>query len=197
MEVARVIYPVETLGPGKRIGVWTTGCSKRCAHCINPELWEADSKREIPVSQLAASIQLIFQKQTVDGITISGGDPLEQKEELLRLLHELHPLGLDILLYTGYTLEEIEFNLSTAEFKALQKNVSVLIDGRYDHELNDNRCPLRGSTNQVIHFFDVLVKPRYERYCCEQGRQIQNFHYSGGLVSVGIHNREEPIHGDH
>jgi len=149
------------------------------------------------VPQLAAQIKAIAQKQHVEGVTISGGDPMEQKDDLLRLLQTLSPLGLDILLYTGYTLEEIECGWSTVEFQILRENASVLIDGRYVHALNDNRCPLRGSTNQTIHYFDVSAKIKYECYCRERSRQIQNFHYSGGLISVGIHNREEQVHGNH
>ena len=39
--IDRIYAPVTTLGPGKRIALWTSGCSKRCEGCANPELWEA------------------------------------------------------------------------------------------------------------------------------------------------------------
>jgi len=195
MQLARVIYPVETLGPGKRIAIWTAGCSKRCEKCINPELWNSNESREIAVLVLLKQIEQTAENNQVDGITITGGDPLEQKEALLELISNLHPVFQDILIYTGFTLDEINKEWDDLELETLHKNTGVLIDGRYSHELNDNLCPLRGSSNQEIHYFDESLQPTYEKYLCERGRCIQNFYGSTGLISVGIHNREEYING--
>jgi anaerobic ribonucleoside-triphosphate reductase activating protein len=193
MEIARVIYPVETLGPGMRIGIWTIGCSKHCDHCINPELWGHDPMRDISVARLVEQIKASAKNCKVDGITITGGDPLEQKNDVLRLLRELRPLFRDILIYTGYTLDEIDSEWQAHEIEALRTHAGVLIDGRYVHELNDNLCPLRGSNNQTMHFFDESLKGDYDKYCSEKGRALQNFYYSAGAISVGIHNREDSM----
>lgn len=195
MEIERIIYPVETLGPGKRIVIWTIGCSKHCEKCINPELWEKNANHDIPISQIVAQIKHLTIRQCVDGITISGGDPLEQREEFLNLIQALRPLCCDILVYTGYTLDEIDRLWSENERTSLRSNVSVLIDGRYRHELNDNHCPLCGSTNQVIHYFDEECEGIYGKYCNDKGRTLQTFHYSRGSISVGIHNKEENSDG--
>ena len=189
MEIARMIFPVTTLGPGNRLALWTIGCSKHCEKCINPDLWEADSTRNIPVEKLAKKITKVFETNKVDGITISGGDPLEQKADFLELMNLLHPICQDILVYTGYTIREIQDSWQVADCKSLQENVGVLIDGQYIHELNDNHCPLRGSQNQVIHYFDESLKENYERYRKNNGRKLQSFHYSNGSVSVGIYKK--------
>jgi anaerobic ribonucleoside-triphosphate reductase activating protein len=158
--------------------------------CISPELWEEDSTRNILIGEFVQKIKKLFESNKVDGITITGGDPLEQKDEFLSLLGLLHPICQDILVYTGYTMSELHKLWHESEIKLLEEYVGVLIDDRYIHELNDNCCPLRGSLNQEIYYFDETLKDIYEKYCTENGRKIQTLHYGSGAISVGIHNRE-------
>ncbi len=65
-------------------------------------------------------------------------------------------------------------------------NISVLIDGEYIEELNDNSL-LRGSSNQNIIILDEKKKDRYEYYLRTETNRIQNFFVADGVVSVGIH----------
>jgi len=191
MLIERLFYPIETLGIGKRIALWTCGCSKCCPKCISPEIWESDIKKDVPVPQLIKAIKKIIRENEVDGITISGGDPLEQAEEVLELISHLQEICHDILLYTGFTLPELCTVLSREQYKRLKKDIAVLIDGRYIDELNDNKSPLIGSTNQMVHFFDESLKPKYDEYCRLNERRVQNIFYDKNMISVGIHNREE------
>ena len=78
MYVDRILYPIETLGPGKRIVIWTVGCTKHCAHCANPELWDPAGRNNIAIKDLAQIIGNLCRENSVDGITFTGGDPLEQ-----------------------------------------------------------------------------------------------------------------------
>lgn len=189
MLIDRVLYPVTTLGPGNRLVIWTVGCSKHCHKCANPELWEFDQNRDVSIDVLCMSIKHALNGRLLDGITITGGDPLEQASELNSLLEKLKKETNDIAVYTGYTLEEAEMLLPHNLMKSLRKHISVLIDGPYIDELNDNQCALRGSSNQMIHFFDSAVRQKYEQYI-QQGRKVQNIFYGNQIMSVGIHNRE-------
>lgn len=189
MLIDRVIFPVTALGPGERIAIWTQGCSKRCKNCASRELWEKDSAKDIAVDKLIESIREYIGDETVDGITITGGDPLEQPEELSVLLERLHMFSHDILLYTGYEYGELQERLGPACLEQLRKTVSVLIDGRYIDQMNDNKSALIGSVNQTIHYLDESVREKYEEYI-RKGRQIQNIYYGKSLMSVGIHNKE-------
>jgi anaerobic ribonucleoside-triphosphate reductase activating protein len=190
MLIERVFYPIETLGIGKRIALWTSGCSKRCPNCVSPEMWAPDPRKNIPVSQLVKAIRGIIAENQVDGLTISGGDPLEQAEEVLELIAQLHGLLPDILLYTGFTLQELQELLTAEQFRRLKANTGVLIDGRYIDALNDNRSPLIGSTNQVIHYFDESLRPEYEAWHRANKRRVQNIYWENRFLSVGIHNKE-------
>ena len=189
MQIERILYPVETLGPGRRLAIWTVGCTKGCFGCISRELWTPRPDKDIPISRLIAIIKKIIAEKEVDGITISGGDPLEQRGELLKLLIEIHPICDDILVYTGYTLSEIKERWTKNDFNCLISNITVLIDGRYIDALNDNMSPLIGSTNQTLHFFNEGKRDKYIRYCREEGRSIQNIINGDRLISIGIHNK--------
>ncbi|MDR1135084.1 MAG: radical SAM protein [Clostridiales Family XIII bacterium] len=103
MNIARILYPVKVLGPGNRIGIWLSGCPRRCKGCSNPELWEWRSEFELSVSEVRKLIMKIAAASSVDGFTISGGEPMVQAEELAGLVDCLKTVSGDILIYTGYT----------------------------------------------------------------------------------------------
>lgn len=178
MYVARILYPVEVLGPGKRVGIWFCGCPRRCRGCSNPELWEFQERYETSPETIYRLVQDIAENNPVDGFTITGGDPMYQPGELQHLLLRLKTVSDDILVYTGYRLEELETDWLA--------DISVLIDGEYIEELNDNSF-LRGSSNQNIIILDEKKKDRYECYLQKETNKIQNFFVGDGTVSVGIH----------
>lgn len=182
MYIDRVLYPVQALGPGNRIVIWTAGCRQRCIGCANPELWTQHPEQEIAPQRLADSIRRMI-RESADGITISGGEPFLQASELSELL-ELLPFQGDILVFSGYTYETL---LENDANQALLKKTDVLIDGAYQDDLNDGKSALRGSVNQRILYLNPQVKDRYEQYL-HQGRLIQNFVYDYHIISVGIHN---------
>ena len=189
MYVERILYPVETLGPGKRIAVWTAGCTKRCINCANPELWDVHNKNGKDVVDLAQIIHNIAKENIVDGITFTGGDPLEQPNEMLQLLRLIKPEIDDILVYTGYQYSDLSILLSSDDMKAIEELITVLIDGPYIDELNDNKSSLRGSLNQEIIYFDKRYESNYKKYL-SNGRKIQNMMLGTKLISVGIHNKK-------
>ena len=189
MQIDRIFYPIKSLGPGDRLVIWTVGCTKRCYMCSNKELWESNKAKDFEIESMVELINRTLEGRIIDGITITGGDPLEQYDELVELLRLLKNLTDDILIYTGYTIEELIDIIGTKAFCEFTELCSVLIDGKYRDELNDGKCVLRGSTNQIIHFFDESLCEKYDKYI-NQGRKIQNIFSDNRLISIGIHNRE-------
>lgn len=185
MNIARILYPVKVLGIGKRVGIWVCGCSRKCNGCSNPELWARKPKYEITLDNLKNVIKNVAASNEIDGFTITGGEPFEQAEELSELITFLKLLNEDILIYTGYSLNDLRSNPS-GDIQSILDSISVLIDGEYIEERNTD-APLRGSDNQKISILNPKYKDCYEKYFETAHNQIQNFTTTDGVVSVGIH----------
>ena len=182
LSIARIFYPVKTLGPGNRVGIWTTGCSRRCAGCISPELQYYDKEKELAVEDIVDMIHSI--PHSIDGFTISGGEPFWNSIALDALIQKLVKINDDILIYTGYTLNELRQS-SMPKVENILNNCAVLIDGPYIVERNNN-CGLRGSSNQCVHIFKYPDK--YREYDHEE-RKVQNVIYGNGILMIGIPRR--------
>lgn len=187
MNIARILYPVEVLGPGKRIGIWVCGCSRGCQGCSNPELWVPKPEYEASVGEVMGLINRIARMHPIDGFTISGGEPMDQARELAELISQLKVYSNDILIYSGYRIEELR-EQKNEETDMVLEQASVLIDGEYREEENTDML-LRGSANQRIHILNPDMKETYEAYLAAAHNQIQNFVTSNGVVSVGIHKK--------
>ena len=185
MNVARILYPVEVLGPGKRVGIWVCGCQRECPGCSNPELWDRKPEYEVGMEKIMELISRIAENHEIDGFTVSGGEPMDQAAELIRLLDKLREYTEDILIYTGYRIEELKKQSDAVE---VLERTAVLIDGEYREEENTDVL-LRGSNNQRIHILNDDLRDKYEAYLATSHNQIQNFTTSNGVVSVGIHKK--------
>jgi len=138
-------------GPGNRFVLWTQGCSKGCSECFNPETWSNAIYKEFSPIELFELIKNF----EVDGITISGGDPLEQEDELLELLMLLSTMRLrkGVILFSGFTRAEISSNIIREKCLSY---IDVLIDGRYEKNLKVD-FSLKGSSNQEFYFFSNKI----------------------------------------
>jgi anaerobic ribonucleoside-triphosphate reductase activating protein len=136
-------------GPGARFVVWLQGCSLGCPGCFNPATHDASGGREISVDEITAQLA----RSNVEGLSLSGGEPLEQAEAAVALLDAARALGLSTLAFSGFTIDEIR---ARPHGPAVLARLDVLIDGRY---LAGERLAtgLRGSANQRIQ----LLTSRY------------------------------------
>lgn len=187
MNVARILYPVEVLGPGKRLGIWVCGCRRGCKGCSNPELWGQKPEYEVTVEDIMSLVSRISDLHKIDGFTISGGEPMDQPEGLSQLVTQLSAYSKDILIYTGYRIDELKKREDPATNIILART-AVLIDGEYREEENIDVL-LRGSSNQRIHILIPEMAEGYEKYLASAHNQIQNFTTLNGVVSVGIHRK--------
>jgi anaerobic ribonucleoside-triphosphate reductase activating protein len=188
MNVARILYPIKVLGPGNRIGIWVCGCSRKCPGCSNPELWESQPKYEITIPNLKKLIESIVSEHKIDGFTITGGEPFDQTPDLLALISYLSTINRDILIYTGYKIEDLR-KIPNKDTENILSSIAVLIDGAYIEDLN-NDTSLRGSDNQRIFILNPKYKVYYENFLKTANNQIQNFTTIDGIISVGIHKKD-------
>lgn len=150
-------------GPGERAVIWVQGCSLGCPGCFNEPTHEANTGELISVDALFERITALG--STIEGVTISGGEPLQQKEGVAALLRRVKAeTNLSTVVFSGFSWEEIEkmrkkeqatSNQPTSAENsyplALLHDVDVLIAGRYVQQLRIAR-DLRGSSNKKLHF---------------------------------------------
>ena len=170
-------------GPGNRFVLWTQGCSKGCSECFNPETWSTNIYKELSPTQI---FELIKDFE-VDGVTISGGDPLEQEDELLELLMLLSTMRLrkGVILFSGFTRAEISSNFIREQ---CLKYIDVLIDGRYEKNLKVD-FSLKGSSNQEFYFFSNKISSN--ELCFDQEIEISSL--EGDIMMTGFPNISRKI----
>ncbi len=186
-----MIAPVHSLGPGERLCLWVQGCSRGCKGCLSPEM-QPRYHRNVDERQLAQILIQTAARNHCTGLTVSGGDPMEQSEGLRTLLTVLRPHFKDILVYTGYTRREIENGLCGEAGVQCLSLIDVLVDGPYIDEKNTPVCVLRGSENQCIHYLNPAMEAHYAEYLA-QGRVLESFTHQNSLVITGIPNRREEV----
>ena len=135
-------------GPGFRFTIFTQGCPHRCPGCHNPDTHAFDGGHFVCAQQL---YDKIVENPLLSGVTLSGGEPLCQAPLLLPLIKTLRLYGLNICVYSGYTIEEIPNMDGGAE---LLDNIDMLVDGRYEQKLRDLTLLWRGSSNQRVWMKD-------------------------------------------
>ena len=128
--------------------------------------------------------------ESLEGVTFSGGEPMQQAEALLEVMREIRRVApaVSLGMFTGYTESELAAGRyvtrprATAEQKReLWRTIQGLLDfavmGRYDQTL-PVREPLRTSRNQRL----VLFTNRYQDG--DFGPQLVEISIEGGGRSV-------------
>jgi len=152
MNIAHIEEQSFIYGPGCRLVIWVQGCSIRCKGCWNKEMWSFKSKQIISVSELLKKIQ--SEIPHIEGITLLGGEPLDQFDEVLELLTACKKLNLTTMVFTGYEMNEIHEKSMSSILDACD----ILITGRYIEALRTIDHQWIGSTNQEIHFLTDRYK---------------------------------------
>jgi anaerobic ribonucleoside-triphosphate reductase activating protein len=155
--------------------IWFQGCSRGCPGCFNPLTHDRDSGFLVPVDELVRRIQEA--ESSIEGITMSGGEPLEQPQQLHRLLEDVRrTTDLSVVLYSGYTFEEIP---GVPFGKNILDHVDVLIAGPFV-ESRRTGFGLLGSSNQRVHFLTDRYSSIHIKDIPDSEIRIE----SGGMISI-------------
>ena len=116
----------------------------------------------------------------LEGITISGGEPLQQIDSLAYFLWQIRQnTKLTVIVFTGYTWHEVQ---QIKKVQGLLSYIDVLIAGRYEHSQRLAEG-LRGSANKTVHFLS-------DRYTSADLRRVPAaevmFTVDGEMVISGI-----------
>jgi anaerobic ribonucleoside-triphosphate reductase activating protein len=182
LNIAALCPSTKALGPGKRFVIWVQGCCFQCANCGSPE-W-SKRKRAILITPHDLAKE-ILNVPGLEGITISGGEPMLQATNLLKLVKIIRSeRNLSAICYTGFTLKELK-EKKDPEIDALLSEVDVLIDGLYIDSLNDNKG-WRGSSNQEVHFLSGFYENQRAEFLTRR-RDMEIHLFKSHYLMVGIH----------
>ena len=179
LNIASYVTQTKALGPGIRAVVWTQGCPLNCAGCIAPAWIPFIEANQFTPEELLSKLNI----QQIDGLTFSGGEPMEQAAglaELAKLARQIKDINL--ICFTGYMYERLVNQPPNPGVQDLLREVDVLIDGPYIQSKNDS-VGLRGSSNQRIFYLNSRLQ---ESNLENQKRKVEVTVRNGELSFVGI-----------
>ena len=153
MKVLTLTTPDIENGFGCRVTIWFAGCNRRCPGCHNPHTWAYNQGEELLSEEVLNKIYSLVDKDYIQGITLSGGDPFDQDENSLKELlifikyFKINYPDKDIWIYSGGLYEDFIKNDIIREILIWS---DVLVDGPFKQELKELDLPFKGSTNQRI-----------------------------------------------
>lgn len=149
-------------GEGIRAVVWMQGCSHNCKGCHNQTTHDFNGGFLADTEDLKEEISKL---KLVDGITLSGGDPMFQVEASLDIAKFCHSIDLNVWCYTGYTFEQLlEIAKVNPKMLELLKELDVVVDGKFILEKKSADVKFRGSSNQRI--IDVPKSLKLNKAVC-------------------------------
>lgn len=147
VRIADIVQDSVVDGPGLRLVVFLQGCQHHCKGCHNPATWDYYGGKLIDTGEIIA---LMDANPLLDGITLSGGEPINQGEACTELAKAAIDRGLSVWLYTGFTWEELTECYLPWWAAGLLPHIDVLVDGPYMEHKRTLELPWRGSRNQRL-----------------------------------------------
>ncbi len=169
-----VTWATDTAGPSPdnnmRTELFLKGCKKAidgnaCKGCFNKDLWNGEAEFTYTPEQMATQIIKMAPNKY---ITIGGGEPTDQIDDLVELTFLLKKAQFHIMVYTWRDLESIlkayherPYEIPNESFEEkmirLLSHIDILVDGSYDEnerlyngKQGDGFLSSVGSGNQII-----------------------------------------------
>ena len=152
-KIAGIYWDDTAAAPGISLSVYFSGCHFHCPGCHNPEAQDFNYGRDYDLDVRQEIMQKLNKNGVMRTLSILGGEPLNEENigDVLNLIGwcKVDYPDLKIYVWTGYTIEELEAR-DDNDVRAVLRNITCLIDGRYEQDKRDTTLPLRGSSNQRI-----------------------------------------------
>lgn len=158
LNLASWVSCTEVEGPGKRFALWVQGCLKRCLGCCNPEMLDIVPKHIVDGETAFRWIREAHEQHDIEGVTFVGGEPMLQAHGLAEIAVQCQSVGLSLVTFTGYTMEELE-RLQLPGTAELMVSTDILLAGPFMPERVEAERNWVGSTNKRFHF----LTDRYPR----------------------------------
>lgn len=154
----QVVENEHLYGPGKRLLIFLQGCTIRCKGCTNSHLWGFGEGRDTSIEELLQACA------GLEGITLHGGEPQDQSEQLIHLVKQVKAMGKTVVLFTGYLYKELKLRPQ----RQIWHLADIVISGRYEEEKQSIYLQFRGSTNQRVY----THKGKYKGYRVRDGKTV-------------------------
>ncbi len=151
LRIAQIVPCTEAEGPGRRFALWFQGCPLRCPGCCNPEMLPFAGGQTMRLAEVIEQVQIAVARHAVEGITLLGGEPMAHALGAARLAQQVQSWNQTVMVFSGYTLEEIG-GMADPAVHELLAHTDILVDGQYVRELPETRRRWIGSANQRVHF---------------------------------------------
>ena len=148
IRIAGVVRDSIVDGPGLRLTLFVQGCPHHCPGCHNPQTHDPAGGSLCPPSRI---LEELDKNPLLAGLTLSGGEPVEQAEALLPLARAVAARGKNLCLYSGYTFEQLcKMQEQRPALAQLLSLCWLLMDGPYIAAQRDLSRPYVGSRNQRV-----------------------------------------------
>lgn len=167
-------------GPGNRAVLWVQGCPIHCEGCFNKSMWAFTPNRITTVKKMAQRIKGI---KNIQGVTFTGGEPFQQAKSLIKLISSLKETELDIVTFTGYTVDDITHTPDPSWNELLYES-DLVISGPYQ-SWNPSKQLLLSSKNQCLIFNkpQLMEHPYFQKV---NYREEYIIHKNGEIILTGI-----------
>jgi anaerobic ribonucleoside-triphosphate reductase activating protein len=172
LQLAQTVACTEAEGPGRRFALWFQGCPLRCPSCCNPEMLPFEGGQSVPLTALLDEIRTSVADNAIEGVTLLGGEPLAHAAGSAALARRVRDLGLSVMVFSGYTLEEAR-RLPDPAVAELLSLTDILVDGPYDRDQPETRRRWIGSANQRVHFLTDRYSPDDPRWLLPNTLEIR------------------------
>lgn len=181
LPVAQIVPATEAEGPGRRFAIWLQGCPLRCPGCCNPEMLPFEGGVAHRVDSLLAQIWKVKQTDdSLEGISLLGGEPFAHARGAAELAERVAAAGLTVMIFSGYTLDELRAQ-KEEHVNRLLACTDILVDGPYLREQPETRRRWIGSANQRVHFLSERVRADDPRWLSPNTLELR---FVGGELTV-------------
>jgi pyruvate formate lyase activating enzyme len=149
-------------GPGIRFVLFVTGCLLRCQYCHNPDTWHKKNGKPVTLGKMMKEIKKYEKvlKISKGGLTISGGEPMQQRNFTTRIFRQTKALGVHTCIDTSGRLGEW---LSDAELMDIDLNLLDIKSGDPETYRRVTGQPLQPTLDYARRLSD-LGRPMWVRF---------------------------------
>lgn len=173
MNYHNITYPDMNNGDGLRVVLWLSGCSHHCKGCQNPQTWDTNSGILFD-EQAKEELFRELDKDYISGLTLSGGDPLNETNldgvlDIVTEFNKRYKQPQDIVHKNNNNHNILSINTDEIRLSCSNKTIWLYTGFSWKQimypivtdDLNPQRDEMLSKRRQIVESCDILVDGRY------------------------------------